>query len=42
MKVKRIPTNIIRECAKVRNVKHLWGRYWWDKDYHCILKGDKK
>ena len=42
MKVKHIPTNIIRECAKVRNVKHLWGCYWWDKDYRCILKGDKK
>ena len=42
MKIKRVPTNIIKEMAKTRNVKHLFGYYWLDKDYHCILKGDKK
>lgn len=37
-----LPTNIILESAKVRNVKHLFGKYWWDADYKKLLKGDKK
>ena len=41
MKIKRIPTNIIKEIMLHRNVKHLFGKYFWDADYKCILKGDK-
>ena len=38
----RLPTNIILEMASARNVKHLFGKYWWDADYKKLLKGDKK
>ena len=42
MKVKHIPTNIILEIEKARNIKHLFGKIWYDKDYKCFLIGDKK
>ena len=41
MKVKHIPTNIILEIEKARNIKHLFGKIWYDKDYKCFLVGDK-
>ena len=39
MKYTRIPTNLIleRPC-----MKHLFGKWWWDKKYHHLVKGDKK
>lgn len=40
--MKYLPTNIILEMAEVRNVKHLFGKLWWDADYRKVLKGDKK
>ena len=42
MKVKHIPTNIILEIEKARNIKYLFGKIWYDKDYKCFLIGDKK
>lgn len=42
MKVIRIPTNIIvKEIIPHRNVIHLFGKYYYDKDFKIILKGDK-
>jgi hypothetical protein len=42
MKITRVPTNfIIKELMPHRNVKHLFGRYFWDADFKKILKGDK-
>lgn len=42
MKVKHIPTNIILEIEKARNIKHLFGKIWYDQDYKSFLIGDKK
>lgn len=38
MKIRRIPTCII---VKHRNVIHLFGKIWWDKETKTFLKGDK-
>ena len=35
----QIPTNIILERSQM---KHLFGKWWWDKRYKKLMKGDKK
>ena len=35
----RYPTNLILERPQM---KHLFGKWWWDKKYKQLVKGDKK
>ena len=35
----RYPTNLILERPQM---KHLFGKWWWDKRYKQLVKGDKK
>ena len=35
----RYPTNLILERPQM---KHLFGKWWWDKKYKQLIKGDKK
>ena len=35
----RIPTNLILERPQM---KHLFGKLWWDSRYKKFVKGDKK
>ena len=39
MKYVRFPTNLI---LKRPQMKHLFGKWWWDKKYKQLVKGDKK
>jgi hypothetical protein len=39
MKYVRYPTNLILERPQM---KHLFGKLWWDKRYKQFVKGDKK
>jgi hypothetical protein len=39
IKYVRIPTNLILERP---NMKHLFGKWWYDCKYKKFVKGDKK